>query len=73
MEKLNHETGESLECSRYADSRADFDEDTFGSMYVYLEFTSFIDRRIKKGEQALFERKPELLRVCQVHNDIPDG
>ncbi len=44
MEKLYHETGETLECARDSNSGTDFDEDSFGGMDVDLEFASFVDR-----------------------------
>ena len=53
MEQLNHKTGETLECSRYADRRADFNENTLGCMDVYLQLAGLVDWRIKESEETL--------------------
>ena len=42
MEELDHKAGEALEGSGDADSRADFDEDSFGGVNVDLELSSFV-------------------------------
>ena len=43
MEELNHETSKALERSGYADGRADFDENSFGGVYIDLKLASFVD------------------------------
>ena len=53
VKKLNHQACKSLEGSRYADGRANLDEDAFGGVDVDLKFPSFVDRRIEKSEKAL--------------------
>ena len=50
---MDHKTGETLEGTRNSDSRADFDEDSFGSMDVNLEFSGFVNRRIKESKETL--------------------
>jgi hypothetical protein len=46
MEKLDHETSKSLEGTWDADSWADFDENSLGSMDVDLELPGLVDRRV---------------------------
>lgn len=53
VQELDHETGETLEGSGDANGGADFDEDTFGGGDVDLEFASFVDRGVEKGEKTL--------------------
>jgi len=53
MKELNHETGESLEGTRDADCRADFDEDTLSGVDVDLEFSCLVDRRVEEGKKTL--------------------
>ena len=43
MEELDHQTSESLERTRYADRRADFDQNTLGSVNVYLQLSGLVD------------------------------
>jgi hypothetical protein len=50
VEKLYHQTGETLERSGYADGRADFDQDAFGRVDVNLQFASLVDRRVEESE-----------------------
>lgn len=47
VKKLYHQTSESLECSRYTNSRAYFDENTFGGVDVNLKPAGFVDWRIQ--------------------------
>ena len=42
MQQLDHETGETLEGTWYADSRIDFNEDAFGALDIDLEFASLV-------------------------------
>jgi hypothetical protein len=53
MKELNHETGESLEGTRNADSRVYLDENAFSGVNIYLEFAGFVDRRVEESEEAL--------------------
>lgn len=53
VQQLHHQTGETLEGTRDAHARADFDEDTLGCVDVDLEPSSLVDRRVEKGKQAL--------------------
>jgi hypothetical protein len=68
---LDHETGESLECSWDADGWADLNKNTLGSVDVDLELAGLVDRRIEEGK--------ETLRVVSTHCDVgsqavkPDG
>lgn len=55
VEELYHETGETLECTRDADSGGDFDEDAFGGCDVDLEEAGFVDWGVKEGEKTLKE------------------
>lgn len=53
MEKLDHETGESLEGTWYADAGAHLDEDSFSGVDVDLKLAGLVDRRIKEGQKTL--------------------
>jgi hypothetical protein len=53
VEELDHETGESLECTWDADGGADFDEDALGRVDVDLKLTSLVDRRVEEGKETL--------------------
>lgn len=53
VQKLNHQTSESLERTRDADSRADSYEHILGGLNVDLELARFVDWRIEESEQAL--------------------
>ena len=44
VEELDHQTCETFEGTRDSDGGADFDEDSFGSVDVDLEFPGFVDR-----------------------------
>lgn len=50
---MDHETGESLECSWDADGWADLNKDTLGSVDVDLELAGLVDRRIEEGKETL--------------------
>ena len=50
MQKLHHKPSKALEGTWDADSRADFDKDALGRMYVDLKFSSLIYRRIEQGK-----------------------
>jgi hypothetical protein len=50
---LDHETGESLECSWDADGWADLNKNTLGSVDVDLELAGLVDRRIEEGKETL--------------------
>lgn len=50
MEKLHHQTGESLEGTWDTDGGRDFDEDTLCSVDVDLQLASLVDRRVEQGE-----------------------
>ena len=54
VEELDHETSESLECSRNADGRVDFDEDALCGVNVDLEFASLVDGRVEESKKALW-------------------
>ena len=53
VEKLDHETGETLKGTWDTDCWADFDEDAFGGMYVDLKFAGLVDRRVEEGKETL--------------------
>lgn len=53
MQELNHKTCKPLEGTWDAHSRRNFDQYTFRSVNVYLEFASFVDWRIQQGEETL--------------------
>jgi len=46
MQELHHEACEALECSGDPNGWADFDQDTFCGMDIYLELASLVDRRV---------------------------
>ena len=50
---MDHETCESLECTRNSDSGADFNEDSLGGVDVDLKFSGLVDRRIQESKEAL--------------------
>ena len=54
VKKLDHKSSEAFESSRYADGRANLDENAFGRMDIDLELAGFIDRRIEESEKALY-------------------
>lgn len=71
---MHHQSGEALECTRYAHSRADFDEHAFRGRDVDLKFASFVHWRIKEGEEALMSsrqqpRIPHEESSRQAHNN----
>lgn len=53
MQKLNHQTGETLEGSRDTDRGRNLNQDTLGSMDIYLEFASLVDGRVEQGKETL--------------------
>lgn len=53
MQELDHQPGEPLEGTGNAHGRANFDENAFGCVDVYLELAGFIDGRIKERKKAL--------------------
>lgn len=53
MKELNHQAGESLECTWYADRRADFDQNALGGMDVDLQLSGLVDGRVEQSEQTL--------------------
>jgi len=53
VEKLDHQTGESLEGTWYADRWADFDEHALGGMDVDLKLACLVDRGIEEGKETL--------------------
>ena len=53
VEQLYHETSESLESTWDADGWADFNEDPFRGMDVYLQLAGLVDGRVEQGEEAL--------------------
>lgn len=55
MEKLDHETSESLESTRDADRWVDFDKNSSGGVDVNLKFASLVDRRVEECEETLTE------------------
>ena len=50
---MDHETSKTLESTRNPDSRANFDEDSFCSMNVDLEFPSLVHGRVEKSKETL--------------------
>lgn len=50
---MDHETGESLEGTWYADAGAHLDEDSFSGVDVDLKLAGLVDRRIKEGQKTL--------------------
>lgn len=59
---MDHEAGESLECSWDADGWADLNKDTLGSVDVDLELAGLVDRRVEEGKETL----PIVSRHCDV-------
>lgn len=53
MQELDHEPSKALECARYPDCRADFDEDSSCGMDIDLQLPGFVHRRIEEGEETL--------------------
>jgi hypothetical protein len=53
MEELNHQAGESLERTWYANRRTNFDQDALGSMDVNLQLPGLVDGRVEQSEQTL--------------------
>jgi hypothetical protein len=53
VEQLNHQTCETLECTRDSDSGADFDQDAFSGCDVDLELAGLVDGGVEKGEKTL--------------------
>jgi hypothetical protein len=49
VEKLDHQTGETLEGTRNTDGRVDFDKNTLRALDVHLELAGFVDRRVEEG------------------------
>lgn len=50
---MDHKPSKAFECARDPDSRADFDEDSFCSMDVDLEFPGLVHRRVEKSKETL--------------------
>jgi hypothetical protein len=71
MKELNHETSESFEGTWDANSRTDFDKDSFGGVDVDLQFAGFIDRRVEEGEETL--QRVSFQDCCSVAAVKPDG
>ena len=61
VQKLDHQTGKSLEGARNTDRWADFDENALGSVDINLQLSSFIDRGIEKRQQTLAECQRPLI------------
>jgi hypothetical protein len=53
MEKLDHQTGESLKGTWNSDSRADLDQHILSGLDVDLKLASLVDWRIEQSEQTL--------------------
>lgn len=53
MEELDHETSKSLECTWDSDTRAYFDQDTFGSVDVDLQLSGLVDWGVEEGKETL--------------------
>lgn len=53
MKKLDHKTGESLECTGDADRWVDLDENSSGGVDVNLKFAGLVDGRVEEGKKAL--------------------
>lgn len=51
-----HQSTESFECSGNTDTWVDFNEDTASRVDVDLQFPTLVQRRIKQGKKALFNR-----------------
>ena len=64
VEELDHQAGETLECSRNTDRRRDFDEHTLSGLNVDLELPGLVNGRVEEGEQTLsapsVSRKPHV-------------
>lgn len=50
---MDHETSESFERTGNSDTRADFNEDSFGGVDVNLQLSGFVDRRIEQSKETL--------------------
>lgn len=50
MQKLDHETSESLEGSRNTDGGRNLDQDALGGVDINLEFAVLIDGRVQQGQ-----------------------
>lgn len=66
MEQLDHQTSESLERSRNADSRADSDEHVLGRLDVDLKPAGLVDGRIKESKEALDATLVELAAIAAI-------
>lgn len=53
MKELDHQPSEALECTGNAHGGANFDENAFRRVDVYLELSGFVDGRIEEGKEAL--------------------
>ena len=72
MKKLDHETSESLEGTRNANRRANFDENSFGSMNVDLKLSCLVDRRVKESKETLKKVTRCLMTWPQSSNLVGD-
>lgn len=57
MQKLNHETGETLKRPRNANRGIHFDQDTLGSVNEDLQLAGFIGRRVKESQETLNKKR----------------
>ena len=64
---MDHETGEALERSGNANSRANFDQDAFCSVDVDLQLASLVDGRVQQSKQTL---KVEVSSPLQQHHSM---
>lgn len=53
VQQLDHQTGETLECTGNAHGGVDLDEDTLGGVDENLQAASLVDGGIEEGEKAL--------------------
>lgn len=56
MKQLHHQTSETFEGAGNANGWTDLDQDTFGGVYVYLQLSGFVDRRVEQGKETLRDR-----------------
>lgn len=52
---MDHKACESLEGTWDTNSGRDFDQNTFGGMDVDLQLAGFVNWRVEKGQEALYQ------------------
>jgi hypothetical protein len=67
---LDHETGETLECTGNANGGVDFDQDTLGGVDEDLQAASLVDGGVEEGEKALKWREDYMLGCIRKKYDL---